>query len=122
MQSGGIEAEVERLIEACIRAVNQPPREDEFPIASSPDQTVADPRVVNGWQALRGWTHLFHDSFEEARAAFTSVEPVEGDPFGLALGEALANHLTLSQTGAPFEEAMAILSDRVWERTFSSMI
>jgi hypothetical protein len=114
----GIAAEARPLVEACLAAGSG----DVFPKPVTLAHAAGDPRVLNGWRALEGWTCLIHDEYEKAHKAFASVEPIEGDPFGLVPGGTLSNHLALAQDEVQSEEEIAISSDKVWGDTFSFMM
>lgn len=76
-------------------------------------EAVSDPRLANGWAALEGWWFIESRRFEEAREAFASTTPMEGDPFNLAGGAALAKHLasTNENDGIDLDS-----NDEVWAR------
>lgn len=86
---------------------------------SAPDLQVLaeaeDSRVANGWAALKGWTLIDSRRFAEAREAFASTPPVEGDPFSLAAGKALADHLASNRENDPIDLQS---NDAVWAEIF----
>jgi hypothetical protein len=117
-----LQDEVADLVQACFNATSQNTSPQTIASSCEAVQAVVDPDLQNGWVALRGWTHLLIKEYTEARKVFDSVEPVQGDPFSLALGARLAGHLSSAESEEPSAADFGGSSDTIWAEVFAPIL
>lgn len=99
---GAVDSQPSDLRDFLESAFSPPPPASTFPPPLEQSSSAgSDPCLANGWAALKGWRLIESRRYEEAYEAFASTTPVEGDPFNLAGGAALAKHLaSTNESGA----------------------
>ena len=116
---GDLPNDVAVLIHACSKAVEEKLLPDLPPDS---EKTSTDPAAQNGWAAFVGWNHLLQREYEQAQEAFSSVPPIQEDPFCLGIGVELADHLTRAENEEVSETDLAASSDRAWKNLLSQVL
>jgi hypothetical protein len=113
----GLDPDIEELVNACIGSASIGPHAGEA-VSDFGKSSSGRPDLANGWAALHGIAHLVRREFDRSLEAFTSVQPIPSDPFGLTTGAALAQHLIEVELHETNPTDLEGSTDRVWKSLF----
>lgn len=78
--------------------------------------------LAEGWASLGGYQHLRMGAYRESLRAFTSAMASEEDPFGLASGKMLAEHLRGCADLSGADVALSDSNIEVWRSAMTPLI